>query len=157
MRRKLIEQVVKRYGLVTSISAGATTAHVSAGAGTGVIDRQGFLSAYFVQMHATETAGLTTDSTVFTLYQSDDKSTWTAVNTGTWTMQTYPAISAGGTAATTAAQLIVDGQIVDSLNVDLAECKRYLQIYLTSTGATTVTAIVSVTCVLGDAVNEPAV
>ena len=157
MRRKLIEQVVKRYGLVTSISAGATTAHVSAGAGTGVIDRQGFLSAYFVQMHATETAGLTTDSTVFTLYQSDDKSTWTAVNTGTWTMQTYPAISAGGTAATTATQLIVDGQIAKSLDVDLIGLKRYLQIYLTPTGAVTATAIVSVTCVLGDAVNEPAV
>ena len=156
MRRKLTEQVVKRYGLVTSISAGATTAHKSAGAGTGVIDRKGFLSAYFVQMHATETAGLTTDSTVFTLYQSDDKSTWTAVNTGTWTMQTYPAISAGGTAASTAAQLIVDGQIVDSIDVDLSQCKRYLQIYLTPTGACTATAIVSVTCVLGDGVNEPA-
>jgi 2-keto-3-deoxy-6-phosphogluconate aldolase len=157
MRRKLIEQVVKRYALVTSISAGATTAHVSAGAGTGVIDRKGFLSAYFVQMHATETAGLTTDSTVFTLYQCATRSgSFTAVNTGTWTMQTYPAQSAGGTAATTAAQLIVDGQIVDDLYVDLSECERYLKVYLTPTGATTVTAMVSVTCVLGDAVNEPA-
>jgi len=155
-RSKLIEQVKGRYSIVTSISAGATTAHVSAGAGTGVIDRKGFLSAYFVQMHATETAGLTTDSTVFTLYQSDDRSTWTAVNTATWTMKTYPAQSAGGTAATTAAQLIVDGQVIDDLYVDLSECKRYLQIYLTPTGACTATAIVSVTCVLGDAVNEPA-
>ena len=156
MRRKLIEQVVKRYGLVTHMSAGATSAHVSAAAGTGVIDRKGFLSAYFVQMQTTETAGLTTDSTVFTLYQSDDRSTWTAVNTGTWTMQTYPAQSAGGTAATTAAQLIIDGQIVDSLDVDLSECQRYLQIYLTPTGACTVTATVSVTCILGDGVIEPA-
>ena len=156
MRRKLIEQVVKRYGLVTVISAGATTAHVSAGAGTGVIDRKGFLSAYFVQMIACQTAGVTTDSTVFTLYQSDDKSTWTAVNTGTWTMQTYPAQSAGGTAATTAAQLTIDELVVKSLDVDLSECKRYLQIYLTSTGATTVSAQVSVTCILGDGVNEPA-
>lgn len=157
MKRKLIEQVVKRYGLVTSISAAATTAHVSAAAGTGVIDRQGFLSAYFVQMHAIETAGLTTDSTVFTLYQCDDKSTWTAVSTGTYTMQTYPAQSAGGTADTTAAQLIVNGQVCKSLNVDLVGLKRYLQVRLTPTGQTTVTAIVSVTCVLGDAVNEPAV
>lgn len=157
MRRKLIEQVVKRYGIVTHMSAGATSAHVSFGAGTGVIDRKGFLSAYFVQMHTTETAAVTTDSTVFTLYQSDDKSTWTAVQTGTYTMQTYPAISAGGTAATTAAQLIVDGQIVDSLAVDLSGLKRYLQIYLTPTGACTVTAAVSVSCILGDAVIEPAV
>lgn len=157
MRRKLTEQVIKRYGLVTSISAGATTAHISAAGGTGVIDRLGFMSAYFVQMHATETAGLTTDSTVFTLYQCDTQSgSFTAVNTGTWTMQTYPAISAGGTAASTAAQLIVDGQIVDDLNVDLSECKRYLQIRLTPTGACTATAIVSVTCILGDAVIEPA-
>lgn len=157
MRRKLIEQVVKRYGIVTSISAGATSAHVSAGAGTGVIDRKGFLSAYFVQMHGCHTAADTGDSTVFTLYQSDDKSTWTAVQTGVYTMQTRPAQSAGGTAATTAGQLVIDGQIADDLNIDLSGLKRYLQVYLTPTGACTVTAVVSVTCVLGDAVIEPAV
>jgi len=155
MRSKLIEQVKARYGLVTVISAGLTAEHTSAGAGSGVIDRKGFRSAYFVQMHGCLTAGITTDSTVFTLYQSDDKSTWTAVNTGTWTMQTYPAQSAGGTAATTAAQLVIDALIFDDLNTDLSECKRYLQIYLKPTGATTATAQVSVTCVLGDAVIEP--
>jgi len=157
MRRKLIEQVKARYGIVAVMSAGLTSEHTSAGAGSGVIDRLGYNSAYFVQMNGCLTAGITTDSTVFTLYQSDDKSTWTAVNTATWTMQTYPAQSAGGTAATTAAQLVIDALVFDDLAVDLSECKRYLQIRLTPTGATTATSQVTVTCVLGDAVIEPAV
>lgn len=143
MRSKLIEQVIKRSCIIDSISAGATTAHVSA-----IIDRLGFNSAYFVQQQRPFTASITSEKTVFTLYEGDvTTATFTIVDSATNTMYTIPIISTSVTAS----------GAVNALNVSLAGFQRYIQVYLTTTGAGTITSVVTVSCILGDAVNEPAV
>lgn len=142
-RSKLIEQVIKRPCLIDSISAAATSAHVSA-----IIDRNGFNTAYFVQQQRAFTASITSEKTVFTLYEGDATTgTFTVVDSATNTMYTIPISSASLTAS--------GG--VNALTVNLVGLDRYIQVYLTTTGAGTVTSIVTVTCILGDAETEPAV
>lgn len=142
-RSKLIEQVVKKTCSVEIMSAGATTAHTSA-----IIDRLGFNTAYFVQQQRAFTASLTSEKTVFTLYEGDAATaTFTIVDSATNTMYTIPNSSASLTAVS----------CVNALTVNLCGFDRYIQVYLTATGATTITSIVTVACILGDAETEPAV
>jgi hypothetical protein len=142
-RSKLIEQVIKRPCMIESMSAGATTAHVSA-----IIDRLGFNTAHFVQQQITRTAGATSEKTVLTLYEGDaTTATFTVVDSATVTMYTIPIYSASLTATGS----------VDDISVDLTGYSRYIQVYLTPTGAQTYTSLVTVACILGDAEIEPAV
>jgi len=142
-RSKMIEQVIYRTAAVESISAGATTAHVSA-----IINRLGFNTAYFVQQQRNLTAAITSEKTVFTLYEADASTgTFTVVDSATNTMYTIPIIS----------DTITATYATSSLMVDLSGLKQYIRGYLTTTGAGTVTSICTLTCVLGDAEVEPAV
>lgn len=135
MRRKLIEQVVYKGAFIKTISAAATTAHASTS-----IDRKGYLSAYVVGQAI---GGTGADTQVFNLYvyDSSDNSTFAIYDSANATSTVAPSLT---TATATA------------FDVDLAGANRYIRIYATVTGATTITATVSLSCILGDAVNEPA-
>ena len=139
-RRKLIEQVITRTtGLGQRFSAGATTAHVSA-----VVDRRGFWSAHVIGT----TFSLSTAETmpyVFTLKHSDltDAATFSAFNTATFSVTVTGALSTDAT--------------LSSKSIDLLGASRYLQVTVSTSAATTITAIVTSAIVLGDGVNEPSV
>ena len=142
-RSKMIEQVIYRPCIMDYISAGATSAHVSA-----AISRDGFNTAYFVQQQRALTVGATSELTVFTLYEADcSTGTFTVVDSATYTMNTIPISSASVTATSGHADLMVN----------LTGLDKYIKVYLTPTGAQTSTSMVTVTCTFGDAVTEPAV
>ena len=139
MRRKLIEQTVARTtGLGQRFSAASTTAHVSAG-----VDREGFLSAVIVGT-AFSLSVADTSPFIFTVKDSSDNSTFAVYHTALSSLT-----MTAGTTSTDAT--------VGSFDVDLAGAKRYLQVSVTVTGATTVTAVITTAVILGDAINEPAV
>lgn len=135
MRRKLIEQVLYAGAFIKTISAGATTAHASTS-----IDREGYLSAYVVGQ-ALGGTGADTQTYAFYVYDSSDNSTFAIHDSANATSTVAPSLT---TATATA------------FSVNLAGAKRYIRMYATVTGATTITATVSLTCILGDAVTEPA-
>lgn len=139
MKRKLIEQVVGKPTLITTMSAGATTAHASS-----VIDRKGYLSAYvYAQMDGS--AG-STSTVSFYVYESD-------ATTGTFTI--YDSANATTT-------LGISSSVTGSgFDVDLIGADRYIKVYaksLTSANTIDETASVTVSVILGDrnAVDEPA-
>ena len=135
MRRKLIEQVIESACMIDTMSAAATTAHVSSS-----IDREGFLSAYFVCQTKTSTGNDTASPITFYVYDSSDNSTFAVHESAvsTVTMNYSTSVTA------------------DGFNIDLAGAKRYIKAYATVTGATTISATITVACILGDAVEEPA-
>lgn len=135
-RRKLIEQVVHKGAFIKSFSAAATSAVVSTS-----IDRKGYLSAYVIGQ-ALGGSGSDTQVFNFYVYDSSDNSTF-AIHNSASTSSVAPSV-------TTAS--------VTGFNVDLAGANRYIRLYATVTGATTITATVSMSCVLGDrtSVDEPA-
>ncbi len=136
MRRKLIEQVIEKACLLDNYSAANTAAL------TGMsIDREGYLSARI----SGQCVGFTgADTQTFTLYvyDSSDNSTF--------------AIYDSANATDTLAVGVSTGIETAGFDVDLAGANRYIKIYATVTGATTITAMVTVNCILGDAVEEPA-
>lgn len=133
MKRKLIEQVIGKATMITTISAAATSAHASSS-----IDREGFLSAYVVgQISAT---AADTAAVSFYVYDSSDNSTFAVHDSANAT------ISVNATAVVTAGVF----------NVDLAGAKRYIKVYAVPDEATNTTASVTAACILGDAVEEPA-
>ena len=136
MRRKLIEQVIYKGALIKSISAGATTAHASTS-----IDRDGFLSAYVIGQ-ALGGTGADTQEYTFYVYDSSDNSTFAVYDSANATESVAPSLT---TATAT------------GFAVDLAGASRYIRVYATVTGATTITATVSAAVILGDAVVEPCV
>lgn len=135
MRRKLIEQVIYSGAFIKSISAGATTAVASTS-----IDREGYLSAYIVGQ-ALGGTGADTQEFTFYVYDSSDNSTFAIYDSANATESVAPSLT---TATCT------------GFNVDLAGANRYIRMYTTVTGATTITATVSMVCILGDGINEPA-
>ena len=135
MRRKLIEQVVYSGAFIKSVSAGRTTALESTS-----IDREGFLSAYIVAQ-ALGGTGADTQDFDFYVYDSSDNSTFAIFDSANATSAVAPSLT---TATAT------------GFAVDLAGANRYIRMYAQVTGATTITATVTMTCILGDAVNEPA-
>lgn len=151
MKSKLIEQVTPKIAVFV-ISAGATTAHYSYDEdGVAYIDRLGYNNAFLKALTYTQTAGLTTDSTVIIVQESPDGTNWTAVDTATYSMQVYPAVSAGATAAASTSHDLNN----DTLVLPLSGLERYIRVVATPTGATTATAMVTVTVVLGDSNVEP--
>jgi hypothetical protein len=136
MRRKLTEQVVYDGAFIQSFSAASTTAHVSTS-----IDRTGFLSAYVVGQ-AIGGTGADTQNFTFYVYDSSDNSTFAVYDSANATSTVVPSLT---TATATA------------FNVDLAGANQYIRVYATVTGATTITATVTVAVILGDADTEPAV
>jgi hypothetical protein len=134
MRRKLIEQVIGKAGTIQSFSAAATTAHTSAS-----IDREGYLSAY-VACQALGGTGTDTQEFNFYVYDSSDNSTFAI----------YDSANATGALAPTGTTASLTG-----FNVDLVGANRYIKVYATVTGATTITATISACVILGDGVNEP--
>jgi len=137
MRRKLIEQVIERACHIEFWSAGDTSQITST-----AIDRQGFLSAHIVGQALSQTIANTQDFT-FYVYDSDASTgTFSIYMSAVATFTVAPASSAVTTA--------------DGIDVDLSGADRYLKVYISVTGATTVTALVSAACILGDAVIEPA-
>jgi hypothetical protein len=136
MRRKLIEQVIYKGALITAVSAGRTTA-----LNTTTIDREGYLSAYVVGQ-AKGGTGADTQEFSFYVYDSSDNSTFAIYDSANATSTVVPSLT---TATAT------------GFAVDLAGANRYIQVYATVTGATTITATISVACILGDGVVEPAV
>lgn len=135
MRRKLIEQVVYSGAFIKTISAGATSAHASTS-----IDREGFLSAYVVGQ-ALGGTGADTQTFDFYVYDSSDNSTFAIHDSANATKDLAPTLTTAN---------------VTGFAVDLAGAKRYIRLYAQVTGATTITATVSMACILGDAVIEPA-
>ena len=135
MRRKLIEQVVYSGAFIKTISAAATSAHASTS-----IDREGFLSAYIVGQALGGTGADTQEFDLY-IYDSSDNSTFAIFDSANATSAVVPSLT---TATATA------------FAVNLAGAKRYIRMYAQVTGATTITATVTMTCILGDAVNEPA-
>lgn len=142
-RRKLIEQVVQKNvadGLGQRMSAGATSAHVSLH-----VDRRGYLSALVI---ATAFSLSIADTQPFTFVLQDntttDAATFSAFGTAT-----YSGYISAGTTST-------DGT-ADGFVIDLAGAERYIRVSLTASAATTVTAVVTSSIVLGDGVVEPSV
>lgn len=132
MKKKLIEQVIGKSTMITTISAGATSAHVSSS-----IDREGFLSAYvFAQLSAS--AGDTAIIT-FYVYDSSDNSTFAIHD------------SANATTNFSASAAVTSS----GFDVDLAGAKRYIKIYAIP-DTIVITSSVTAACILGDAVEEPA-
>ena len=121
--------------MISTHSAGRTTA-----LNTTSIDREGYLSAYVVGQ-AKGGTGSDTQAFSFYVYDSSDNSTFAIYDSANATSTVVPT----GTTAT-----------ATGFNVDLAGANRYIQIYTTVTGATTITATVTVSVVLGDAQIEPA-
>ncbi|MDD5016539.1 MAG: hypothetical protein PHO15_00390 [Eubacteriales bacterium] len=136
MRRKLIEQVVYKGAMIQSFAATSSTAHV-----TTTVDRLGYLSAYVVAQ-AIGGTGADTQEFNFYVYDSSDNSTFAIYDSANATSSLAPSLT---TASAT------------GFNVDLAGANRYFRVYATVTGATTITATVSVAVILGDAAIEPAV
>jgi len=134
MRRKLIEQVIYSGAMISTHSAARTTA-----LNTTSIDREGYLSAYVVGQ-AKGGTGADTQEFTFYVYDSSDNSTFAIYDSANATESVAPSLT---TATAT------------GFAVDLAGANRYIQVYTTVTGATTITATVTVAVILGDAVNEP--
>jgi len=144
MRRKLIEQLHTPPCLLTKLPAGLTTAVVST-----IIDRDGYLSARLAGQCMTMTvADTNTQNITVHVYDSD-------CVTGTFTIFDSANATFGITGTYSASETGADS--FDGVDVDLLGADRYIRVYLSVTGATTVTAMVSVTCILGDAITEPAV
>ena len=142
MRRKLIEQVIEKPCFLQKMSAGTTTAHVSS-----VIDREGYLSARIAGQAVSMTVADTQEFDIY-VYDADAiTGTFTVFSSATATIAIQPSYSASETGASS----------WDGVDVDLIGADRYIKVYATVTGATTVTAILSVACLLGDGVIEPAV
>jgi len=135
MRRKLIEQVVYKGAMIKVVSGGATTS-----VATTSIDRKGYLSAYVVG-EALGGTGADTQTFTFYVYDSSDNSTFAIYDSANATSTVAPSLT---TATATGFDVVLEG------------ANRYIRIYATVTGATTITATVSVACILGDAVTEPA-
>ncbi len=133
MKRKLIEQVIGKATQIDTISAAATTAHISSS-----VDREGFLSAHVVAQ-TKASAGDTATITIH-VYDSSDNSTFAIFNSAINT--TTVAITAVVTAAT--------------FDVDLVGANRFIKVYSTPTDAISVTATITAAIVLGDAQIEPA-
>jgi len=139
MRRKLIEQVIEaknssNYSMIETMSAGNTSAHASAS-----FDREGYLSAR-IACQAKGNTGADTQEFTFYVYDSSDNSTYAIYDSANATVSIAPGSSA----------------VIDGFDVDLAGAKKYIKVYATVTGATTIAATVSAACILGDAVEEPA-
>jgi len=134
MRRKLIEQVIEKACMLTTITGSSTTSNISS-----AVDREGYLSAHIaVQLKAT--AGDTTNITV-QVYDSTE-------STGTYTIYE----SANATVTVKATSSVT----ASGFDVDLAGADRYIKVYATASSAVCTTTITAV-CILGDAVTEPAV
>jgi hypothetical protein len=141
MRRKLIEQVIEKPCFLQKMSAGTTTAHVSS-----IIDREGYLSARIAGQAVSMTIADTQEFDIY-VYDGDcSTGTFTVFSSATATIAIQPSYSASETGASS----------WDGVDVDLIGADRYIKIYATVTGATTVTAMLSVACILGDGVIEPA-
>lgn len=144
-RRKLINQVVTRVtGFAERVPGGTTTAQVGA-----IIDReqipmsaQGALSLLLTGASFSLSVADTSPFTIV-LYHSDltDVATFSAFNTSLYSFTIAGSISTGATC---------NGNVWD-----IAGARRYLEIALTVTGATTVTSVVTVTATFGDAQVEP--
>lgn len=142
MKRKLIEQIKTMEALAPQLlKPGAVTPNGTA------IDRLGYHSARFALQFGTTTSNNTAAQSVTgVLYDSTDgTSNFSAYCTATFSVS----ITANETGATT----------IDSATVDLAGAARYIQMRFTGTNTTTgsVSAPFSAVCVLGDAIDEPAV
>jgi hypothetical protein len=135
LRRKLIEQVVYDGAFIQSFAAGSSSAHVSTS-----IDRTGFLSAYIVAQ-AIGGTGADTQEYTFYVYDSSDDSTFAVYDSANATGSVAPSLT---TATAT------------GFAADLLGANRYIRVYATVTGATTITATVTISVILGDAVEEPA-
>jgi len=136
MRRKLIEQVIEKACLCQKFSAGNTATATSDS-----VDREGYLSARIIGQTKSLTIG-DTQAFTFYVYDSSDNSTFAIYDSANATFTMTPASSASVSASGT--------------DVDLAGANRYIKVYCSVTGATTVTAIVTVACILGDGIEEPA-
>lgn len=140
MRRKLIEQVVGKYCLNgEAISAGSTTAHISA-----AIDRKGYQSLYVDLQQIGATGVNTAHYTTIHVYEE-------ATNTGTYTIKNSATDTISSTFTTSSAQTV--GEFVD-----LAGYDRYIKLYITPSAAVSNTVTVSLSAILGDrtSVDEPA-
>lgn len=136
MRRKLIEQVIDKACLLVSYSAAYT-----ADATGNSIDRDGYLSARIACQCVGDT-GADTQEFTFYVYDSSDNSTF--------------AVHDSANATDSIAVGVATGIETAGFDVDLAGAKRYIKVYATVTGATTVTAFLTASCILGDAIEEPA-
>jgi hypothetical protein len=137
MRRKLIEQCIIKYALNgESISAGSTTAHVSA-----AIDREGYNSMYIGLQQIGATGVNTAHYTTVHVYEE-------ATNTGTYTILNSATDTISSVFTTSSAQTA--GEFVD-----LTGYERYVKLYITPSAAVSNTVTVSLAAILGDAVNEP--
>jgi hypothetical protein len=137
MRRKLIEQVTHKYCLNgEAISAGSTTAHVSA-----AIDRLGFNTLYAALSQVGATGVNTAHYTTVHVYEE-------ATNTGTYTVKNSATDTISSTFTTSSAQTA--GEFVDLSGYD-----RYIKLYITPSAAVSNTVTVSLAAILGDAEVEP--
>lgn len=136
MKKKLTEQVLGVATMVDYMSAASTTAHTSSS-----IDREGYLSAYVVCQVSSKTSD-TTSPIDFYIYDSSDNSTFAVYD------------SANATVSLTA---ISTSSTMKAFTVDLSGAHRYIMIYATVTGVTTVTSVISASVILGDGVIEPSV
>jgi len=141
MRRKLIEQVIEKPCFLDVFSAGNTADLTGS-----VIDRKGFLSAYVACQARSMTIADTQEFNIYVYDADATTGTFTVYNSATSTVAIQPSYSASETGASS----------YDGFAVDLVGADRYIRVYCTVTGATTVTAVVSASLILGDAVNEPA-
>lgn len=138
-RRKLIEQVIGKYALNgESISAGSTSAHVSA-----VIDRKGYQSMYVNLQQMGATGVNTAHYTTVHMYEGTVSTSLTIRNSASDTISS--------TFTTSSAQTV-------GMDVDLAGYDRFIGLYITPSAAVSNTVTVSLAAILGDrtAVDEPA-
>ena len=135
MKRKLTEQVIYSGAFLKSYSAGGTSAVVSTS-----IDREGYQSAYVVAQ-ALGGTGADTQTYSLYIYDSSDNSTFAIHDSANATSTVAPSLT---TATAT------------GFAIDLAAAKRYIRMYAVASGATTITATISMACILGDGVTEPA-
>ena len=144
-RSKLTEQIVEKACILEALSAARTSAAISIG-----IDRKGYNTAHFMLQGLCATAGGS-----FTLsgqiYQTD-------VSTGTYTIVNSSVIT-GAISTTFTYSLLPTSAAVTATGkiINLSGLSRYVKAYLTVSAALTNTITCSVACMLGDAINEPAV
>lgn len=123
-----------------AISAGSTTAHVSA-----AIDRSGYQSMHVSLQQIGATGVNTAHYTTVHIYEE-------ATNTGTYTIKNSATDTISSTFTISSANTVV------GLDVDLAGYAKYVKVYVTPSAAVSNTVTVSVAAILGDrtAVDEPA-